>query len=96
MLADSAWLHCPQLSPTMALLLMVSKGNLSLPKWSLGSSRQQVKGSKLPHLFPLVKSKCFGDDGIKRCCKPGHSFLRRVMSSAHVPWSIYWLEDYST
>eukprot|EP00971_Amphidinium_carterae_P142614 2825148-Amphidinium_carterae.2 len=51
---------------------MVSKGSLSLPKWLLGSSRQQVKRWKLPHPFPLVKSKCFG-----RCCKPGHSCLRR-------------------
>ena len=36
-------------------------------------------------LFPLVKSKCFLDSGVRRCCKVGHSCTRRVIDCSSVP-----------
>ena len=36
-------------------------------------------------LFPLVKSKCLLDSGVRRCCKAGHSCMRRVIDRFSVP-----------
>ena len=40
---------------------------------------------RLACLFPLVKSKCFLDLGVRRCCKVGHSCMRRVIDRSPVP-----------
>ena len=40
--------------------------------------------------FPLVKSKCFLDSGVRRCCKVGHSCMRRAMDCSSVPHKMPW------
>ena len=40
--------------------------------------------------FPLVKSKCFLDSGVRRCCKVGHSCLRSVIGCSSVPHKMAW------
>eukprot|EP00971_Amphidinium_carterae_P074780 1477735-Amphidinium_carterae.2 len=85
LLADPAFVFCPTISKDAALLFLVAKGFWGLPAWlrRVGSKRQW----ELPTLVPLIKSKCWGDDGTHTCRKPQHSCMRRVIASGKVPWA---------
>eukprot|EP00973_Karenia_brevis_P074016 10286150-Karenia_brevis.AAC.1 len=43
-----------------------------------------------PYTFPLVKSKCYSDEGEKTCSKQGHSCFRRVINSSCIPYKRGW------
>ena len=62
---------------------------LGLPGWI--RARYRGVGDIRPAcLFPLVKSKCFLDSAVRRCCKVGHSCMRRVIGCSSVPHKMAW------
>eukprot|EP00959_Pyramimonas_sp_CCMP1952_P254863 5323099-Pyramimonas_sp.AAC.1 len=63
---------------------------LGLP-WFL-RRRPGRPGRKLfpPLLFPLVKSKCYSDEGGLACKKEGHSHWRRILDMSGTPHALGW------
>ena len=43
-----------------------------------------------PLMFGFVKSKCFSDDGVRKCLKAGHSCVRRVLDMSSIPNARGW------
>ena len=87
-LEDPHWRLRPELQPGQVLVWLVGQALAVFPQWLLGQ-----KGNKLrePHVFALVKSKCYQDNGAKCCTKPGHSCLRRVFDMSAGPYRRAWL-----
>ena len=63
--------------------LLLTNSMLGLPCW-IRAGHQGVGDVRPACLFPLVKSKCFLDSGVRRCCKVGHSCMRRVIDCSSV------------
>ena len=68
---------------------LLTKAILGLPDW-IRAGYKGVGDVRPACLFPLVKSKCFLDSGVRRCCKSGHSCMRRVIDCYSVPHKIAW------
>ena len=77
-LKDPHWHLLENFNPGWPMSLMVAKGILGLPEW-LRVKKKGLDLSTPPILFPLIKSKCWSDDGVHVCTKPGHSCLRKVI-----------------
>ena len=56
-----------------------------LPAWLRRGRLVTTGQAKLPTVFPLVKGKCFGVTGNRKCEKRGHSCMRRVVDCAGAP-----------
>ena len=69
--------------------LLLTKSILGLPCW-LRAGYKGIGEVRPACLFPLVKSKCFLDSGVRRCCKVGHSCMRRVIDCSSVPHNMAW------
>ena len=83
------WTFRPELHERDVCTLLLTKSILGLPGWMCAGYR--VVGDIRPAcLFPLVKSKCFLDSGVRRCCKVGHSCMRRVIGCSSVPRKMAW------
>ena len=54
----------------------LTKSILGLPDW-IRSGHRGVGDIRPACLFLLVRSKCFLDSRVRRCCKVGHSCMRR-------------------
>ena len=87
-LEDPSWRYRPDLSESAVLTYLTAQAMAVFPPWMLGRV-----GSKLraPHVFPLIKSKCYGDDGRKSCMKQNHSCMRRVFDMSKGPYRKAWL-----
>ena len=59
------------------------------PSW-LDTCSTKIGDVRPACMFPLVKSKCFLDSGVHRCCKVGHSCRRRVIDCSSVPHKMAW------
>ena len=66
-----------------------TKSILGLPNWKRAGYKG-VGDVRPACLFPLIKSKCFLDSGVRRCCKCGHSCMRRVIDCSSVPHKMAW------
>ena len=78
------WTHRPGPEERDVCTLPLTKFILSLPGWIRAANRG-IGDIRTACLFPLVKSKCFLDSGVRRCCKVGHSCMRRVIDCSSVP-----------
>ena len=76
------WTHRPGLQERC-------KSFLGLPDW-IRSGYRGVGDIRPACLFPLVKSKCFLDSGVRRCCKVGHSCMRRGIDCSSIPHKMAW------
>ena len=70
-----------RLSLPRARFLEWGRGMAGLPSWMRRFS-PAAASIRLATLFPLVKTKCFEDTGVKRCMKEAHSCWSRVIDSA--------------
>ena len=85
-LADPAWSLQSNLGDSDLWAWQLGRTMLGLPKF-LRLRLDDVKLSSdpvVPHVFGLVKSKCFLPDGTKVCTKLGHSCWRRVVGALTV------------
>ena len=64
--------------------LLLTKSILGLPGW-IRAGYQGVGDVRPACMIPLVKSKCF-----LRCCKVGHSCMRRAIDCSSVPHKMAW------
>jgi len=85
-LADPAWIRMPSISTDDVVRMMWAKCYLGLPAWL----RRGATRCRPPSVFPLIKSKCWADSGIRLCVKAGHSCWRRVIGSGEQPWASGW------
>lgn len=87
LLADRSWcLTSLLLRDLAAQALAVS--TVALPARLRGPVQAaEVRG---PYGYPTVKEKCFRPDGGRRCSQPGHSCLRKVISTVGLPWRAAW------
>ena len=69
--------------------LLLTKSILGLPKW-IRAGYQGVGDVRPACLFPLVKSKCILDSGVRRCYKAGHSCMKRVIDCSSVLHKMAW------
>ena len=76
------WTLRPGLQERDVCTLPLTKSILGLPGW-IRAGYRGVGDIRPACLFPLVKSKCFLDSGFRRCCKAGHSCMRRVIDCSH-------------
>ena len=65
----------------------LARAAASLPRFL---TRRLDRKHELPMAFPLFKSKCWGDNGSRKCSTPGHSCVRRVINSGSVPFKASW------
>ena len=82
------WRRRDDLAPAMTCCWLEARSVLGLP-----SFLRRWRGPRAlcpPTLFPLVKSKCFSDQGIHRCQKPLHSCWRRVIDCSSAPYASGW------
>ena len=84
---DLAWSMRRDLTPSDVCQFSVARAMLGLPAWLRRGEPGPVRS---PSIFPLIKSKCFADDGTKTCVKPGHSCWRRVVDCSQVAWPRAW------
>ena len=88
MLDDPAtWCPWPDLHPDQVVSYMWARSKLGLPGWLRKSAAPTCRP---PSVFPLVKSKCFLDDGTRRCTKVAHSCWRRVIDCSGLPFARGW------
>ena len=72
------WTHRRGLQERDVCTLLLTKPVLGLPDWTRSGYRG-VGDIRPACLFPLAKSKCFLDSGVRRRCKVEHSCMRRVL-----------------
>ena len=80
------WTFQPGLQERDVCTLLLTKSILGLPNW-IRAGYQGVGDVRPAYLFPLVKSKCFSDSGVR---KAGHSCGRRVIVCSSVPHKMAW------
>ena len=83
------WTFRPGLQEKDVCALLLTKSILGLPNW-IRAGYKGVGDVRPACLFPLVKSKCFLDSGVRRCCKVGHSCVRRVIDCSSLPHKMAW------
>ena len=83
------WTFRPGLQERAVCTLLLTKCISGLAGW-IRAGYQGVGDFRPACLFPLVKSKCFLDSGVRRCCKVGHSCMRRVIDCFSVPHKMAW------
>eukprot|EP00927_Polykrikos_kofoidii_P058377 TRINITY_DN5285_c0_g1_i1.p1 TRINITY_DN5285_c0_g1~~TRINITY_DN5285_c0_g1_i1.p1 ORF type:complete len:1325 (-),score=85.31 TRINITY_DN5285_c0_g1_i1:1897-5871(-) len=66
---------------------MHARSVLGLPGFLRRGQKSEVQP---PRLFPLIKSKCYNNDGTKKCTRPRHSCWRRVVDMAKTPHKQGW------
>ena len=88
--ADEMWNFKHNLDTSIVLPWHFGRAQACFPDWLLGRPRAAYRSLSPPVLFAFVKSKCFHDDGIKKCQKPNHSCLRRILDMAEIPYSRAW------
>ena len=82
------WRRRDDLTPAMTCCWLEARSVLGLPFFL---RRWRGPRALCPlTLFPLVKSKCFSDQGIHRCQKPLHSCWRRVIDCSSAPYASGW------
>jgi len=82
------WRRRDDITPDMACCWLEACSILGLP-----SFLRRWRGTRRlapPTLFPLVKSKCFLDQGVHLCCKPLRSCWRRVIDCSSAPYAAGW------
>ena len=90
MLQDKhTWTLRPGLQESDVCTLLLTKSILGLPSW-IRAGYKGVGNIRPACIFPLVKSNCFLDSGVRRCCKAGHSCMRRVIDCSSVPHKMAW------
>ena len=88
--ADPIWKVHVGMQPSSVQIVGYSKVALGVPwflKRRFGSGLEKTQPT---WLFPLVKSKCYRDDGSRSCGKPNHSCFRRVLDTSLAPGSMAW------
>ena len=89
-LEDPLWTIRGDLTYKMVEIWGYARAQLGLP----GFLRRRAgrPGRKLfpPLLFPLVKSKCYSDEGERTCTKEGHSHWRRILDMSGTPYAAGW------
>ena len=83
------WTHRPGLQERDVCTLLLTKSILGLPGW-IRAGYRGVGDIRPACLFPLVKSKCFLESGVRRCCKVGQSCMRRVIDCSSIPHKMAW------
>ena len=83
------WTFRPGLQEIDVCAFLLTKSILGLLNW-IRAGYKGVGDVRPACLFPLVKSKCFLDSGVRRCCKAGHSCMRRVIDCSSVPHKMAW------
>ena len=83
------WTFQPGLQERDVCTLLLTKAILGLPNW-IRAGFKGVGDVRPACLFPLVKPKRFLDSGGRRCCKAGHSCMRRVIVCSSVPHKMAW------
>ena len=81
------WTHRPGLQESDVCTLHLTESLLGLPDW-IRAGYRGVGNIRPACLFPLVKSTCFLDSGVRRCCKVGHSCMKRVIDCSSVDRAI--------
>ena len=90
-LEDEMWMQCPSIQPCGVLQWLHSRAFLGLPGF-LRKFVQPTGGRQCsaPLMFGFIKSKCFTDDGVRKCLKAGHSCVRRVLDMSCIPNARGW------
>ena len=83
------WTHRPGLQERDVCTLLLTKSILGLLDW-LRAGYRGLGDIRHAWLFPLVKSKCSLDSGVRRCCKSGHPCMRRVIDCSSVSHKMAW------
>ena len=83
------WTLWPGFQERDVCTLLLTKSILGLPDW-IRSGYRGVGDIRPACLFPLVKSKCFLDSGVRWCCKSGHSCVRRVIGCSSILHKMAW------
>ena len=87
LLSTPGW-SITRMSLQAALAYEVGRAKACLPPFL---TRRPVTGNAAPpSMFPLCKSKCFTDDGDKKCVVQGHSCMRRVIDCSRAPFRFAW------
>ena len=88
MLSDpGTWCPRSDLHPDQVTSYMWARSKLGLPDWL---RRSNATACRPPSVFPLVKSKCYRDDGTRLCTKKAHSCWRRVIDCSGLPFARGW------
>ena len=91
--ADRGWVQRPDLRPRHVLVWLRARAVLGLPGFlrraEFGKKRRGAL-QKPPGMFPLIKSKCIRNDGVRMCTKPQHSCWRRVLDMSQTPFATGW------
>ena len=83
------WTFRPGLWERDVCTLLLTKSILGLPGWIRAG--YQGSGDIRPAcMLRLVKSKSFLDSVVRRCCKDGHSCMRKVIDCSSVPHKMAW------
>lgn len=70
-------------------IMVIALCMFALPKW-LQAGGWAYNRIVPPYMYLFVKSKCFHGSGIRKCCKQGHSCMRKVVSFAGFPKRRAW------